>query len=173
MKHFLPYKRLLKARYILCGLFFLFFLLGCKQVEAVFFSQNTPTESPTPTSSLTLAPTQTPTPTVTPTPLPTPTPTPAPTPTPTPAPRRVTLLAVGDDLVHGSTLNGGLQEDGTYDFNGFYQHLTDEISAADIAVINQETILGGAEFKYSGYPTFNTPTLIYRYIIISSDIIFE
>lgn len=161
MKHSLQNKTALTARFILCGLLFLLFLLGCKKVESVFFSQNTPPEGPTPTSSLTLAPTNSPAPTATPTPVPTvtpePTPTPIPTPTPTPAPKQVTLLAVGDDLVHGSTLNGGLQEDGTYDFNGFYRHLTDEISAADIAVINQETILGGSEFKYSGYPTFNTP----------------
>ena len=165
MKHFLQKKTLAKARYIIYGLLFLVFLLGCKKVETVFFSQNTPTEGPTPTSSLTVAPTLPPEPTATPaptaTPEPTPTPTPAPTPTPeptpTPAPRQVTLLAVGDDLVHGSTLNGGLQEDGTYDFNHFYQHLTDEISAADIAIINQETILGGDQFAYTGYPTFNTP----------------
>jgi len=155
MKHFLQNKRTFKARFLLYGLFFLLSFGGCERITPVFSPQSTPTNLPTPTSSLIIAPTQTPTPTATPTPQPTPTPTPAPTPTPTP--RQVTLLAVGDDLVHGSTLNGGLQEDGTYDFNGFYRHLTDEISAADIAIINQETILGGSDFKYSGYPTFNTP----------------
>ena len=146
-----------KARFMLCGLFLVCLLGGCRSVQSVFSPQST--EAPTPTSSLTLAPTKAPDPTATPTPEPTatPTPTPTPAPTPTPEPRQVTLLAVGDDLVHGSTLNGGLQEDGTYDFNHFYQHLTDEISAADIAVINQETIFGGDQFEYTGYPTFNTP----------------
>jgi poly-gamma-glutamate synthesis protein (capsule biosynthesis protein) len=31
------------------------------------------------------------------------------------------------------------------------------ISGADIAVVNQETILGGDDFSYSGYPSFNSP----------------
>ena len=145
--------RLIKARSILCSFAFLLFFTGCSQAKPVFSPQTTPT----PAGSLIPLPTQTPALTATPEPTPTPSPTPTPEPTPTPAPRQVTLLAVGDDLVHGSTLNGGLQEDGTYDFNGFYRHLTEEISAADIAIINQETILGGSEFAYSGYPTFNTP----------------
>ncbi len=157
MKRFHNKNLFYKARFSLYGLFLVCLLGGCTMVQSAFSPQ--PTEAPTPTSSLTLAPTKLPDPTATPLPTPTPTPAPTPTPepTPTPAPRQVTLLAVGDDLVHGSTLEGGLQEDGTYDFNGFYRHLTDEISAADIAVINQETILGGDQFKYTGYPTFNTP----------------
>ena len=155
MKRFHNSNLIFKARFTLCGLFLVCLLGGCNAVQSAFSPQST--EAPTPTGSLTLAPTETPAPTATPTPTPTPAPTPTPTPTPTPAPRQVSLLAVGDDLVHGSTLNGGLQEDGTYDFNHFYQHLTDEISAADIAIINQETILGGDQFAYTGYPTFNTP----------------
>lgn len=149
MKHYLQPKCFFKVRFLLYGLFFLFVLGGCNRVETTFSPLEE--QTPSPTSSLTLAPTKSPEPTATPAP------TPIPTPTPTPAPRQVTLLAVGDDLVHDSTLRGGLQEDGTYDFNGFYCHLTEEISAADIAIINQETILGGSDFAYKGYPTFNTP----------------
>ncbi len=153
MKRFHNANLISKARFTLYGLFLVCLLGGCNNAQSVFSPQST--EGPAPTSNLTLAPTKLPDPTATPTPTPAPTPTP--TPTPTPAPRQVTLLAVGDDLVHGSTLEGGLQEDGTYDFNHFYQHLTDEISAADLAIINQETIFGGDQFKYTGYPTFNTP----------------
>ena len=150
-QHGISYK-VKKARFIFCGLFFLFLFASCNKTAQTFSPQDNLTVTPAaPTSGLTLSPTESPEPTATPSPTPTP------TPSPTPMPRQVTLLAVGDDLVHGSTLNGGLQEDGTYDFNGFYRHLTEEISAADIAVINQETILGGSEFPYSGYPTFNTP----------------
>ena len=90
MKHFLQKKTIAKARYVIYGLLFLVFLLGCKKVETVFFSQNTPTEGPTPTSSLVVMPTATPTvtpePTATPEPTPTPTPAPTPTPEPTPTP---------------------------------------------------------------------------------------
>lgn len=153
MKRFRHLKVSHKLYPVLLGLFFLCLLGACTKTAPVFSPQENITPTVTSVPTLTTAPT----PTLTPSPLPTPTPTVTPTPTPTPAPRQVTLLAVGDDLVHGSTLNGGLQADGTYDFNGFYRHLKDEISAADIAIINQETILGGAEFEYSGYPRFNTP----------------
>jgi poly-gamma-glutamate synthesis protein (capsule biosynthesis protein) len=72
----------------------------------------------------------------------------------------VTLLAVGDNLIHMEVVRSGEKEDGTYNYDHLYSNLRDEISAADIAVINQETILGGDEFAYSGYPNFNSPTEI-------------
>ena len=158
MKHLRLFNKVHKTGLTFLGAFALFAFVGCNKATPAFAPQDE-TTTPAPTSSLTLVPSVTPEPTATPDPTvtPEPTPTPTPAPTPTPKPRQVTLLAVGDDLVHGSTLNGGLQEDGTYDFNGFYRHLTDEISAADIAIINQETIFAGDQFEYSGYPTFNTP----------------
>lgn len=154
MKHTRIFPFSHKMRTFLFGILFLCGLSGCNNITTVFSPGGELTATPIPDTP---APIFTTTPTPLPTATPTPAPTATPTPSPTPTPCQVTLLAVGDDLVHGSTLNGGLQEDGTYDFNGFYKHLTDEISAADIAVINQETILGGAEFAYSGYPRFNTP----------------
>lgn len=69
----------------------------------------------------------------------------------------VNLLAVGDNLIHIQVINSGEQADGTYNFDHLYSNITDRISAADIAVINQETILGGDIFPYSGYPCFNSP----------------
>jgi poly-gamma-glutamate synthesis protein (capsule biosynthesis protein) len=73
---------------------------------------------------------------------------------------KVTLLVVGDNLIHVQVVDSGKQEDGTYNFDHLYSNLKDDISAADIAVVNQETILGGDEFPYSGYPSFNSPTEI-------------
>ncbi|MCH5273947.1 MAG: CapA family protein [Lachnospiraceae bacterium] len=155
MKHSTILKASYRIRLAFFGLFLLSPLGACAKTTPSFLPQSNLTVAPTALTTPTPVPgiteTATPFPTSTSTPLPTP------TLTPTPLPRQVTLLAVGDDLVHGSTLNGGLQADGTYDFNGFYRHLKEEISAADIAVINQETILGGSEFEYSGYPLFNTP----------------
>jgi poly-gamma-glutamate capsule biosynthesis protein CapA/YwtB (metallophosphatase superfamily) len=75
-------------------------------------------------------------------------------------PTQITLLAVGDNLIHIEVVQDGKQADGSYDFNSIYSNLADEIAAADIAVINQETILGGTDFAYSGYPNFNSPTEI-------------
>ncbi|MFT4144559.1 MAG: DUF4846 domain-containing protein [Mobilitalea sp.] len=69
----------------------------------------------------------------------------------------LTLLAVGDNLIHIQVIESGEQEDGTYNYDHLYTNLKDEISEADIAVINQETILGGNQFPYSGYPNFNSP----------------
>lgn len=73
---------------------------------------------------------------------------------------QVTLLAVGDNLIHIEVVQSGQQEDGTYSYSHLYDEIKDVISAADIAVINQETILGGKDLKYSGYPAFNSPTEI-------------
>ena len=91
-----------------------------------------------------------------PTPLSTPNPTPEPTPEPTPQPR-VTLMALGDDLLHNGIVKEGKQADGSYNYDFLFNGLTDLIETADISVINQETILGGSEFPFQGYPTFNSP----------------
>ena len=73
---------------------------------------------------------------------------------------QVTLLAVGDNLIHIEVVQSGKQEDGSYNYNHLYDEIKDEIAAADIAIVNQETILGGKELSYSGYPAFNSPTEI-------------
>ncbi|MBH1941002.1 CapA family protein [Mobilitalea sibirica] len=73
---------------------------------------------------------------------------------------KVTLLAVGDNLIHIEVVQSGKQEDGSYRYDHLYDRIKEDIEAADIAVINQETILGGAELGYSGYPNFNSPTQI-------------
>lgn len=75
-------------------------------------------------------------------------------------PKQVTILAVGDNLIHLEVIKSGLKDDGSYNFDHLYSNLIDEISSADIAIINQETILGGEEFAYTGYPNFNSPTEI-------------
>lgn len=73
---------------------------------------------------------------------------------------QVTLLAVGDNLIHIEVVESGEQIDGSYNFDHLYDNIIEDISAADIAIINQETILGGSDFPYSGYPAFNSPTEI-------------
>ena len=69
----------------------------------------------------------------------------------------VTLIAVGDDLVSDSVLYTAKRSDGTYDFSSVYEKMKPDFKKADIAIINQETILGGDKFEYKGYPCFNTP----------------
>ncbi len=70
----------------------------------------------------------------------------------------ISLLMVGDNLVHEQVIKSGKNEDGSYNYDHLFQNLKEDIEGADIAVINQETILGGNLFPYTGYPTFNTPT---------------
>ena len=73
---------------------------------------------------------------------------------------QVTLLAVGDNLIHIEVVESGEQIDGSYNYDHLYDNIIEDISAADISIINQETILGGSDFPYSGYPAFNSPTEI-------------
>lgn len=74
-----------------------------------------------------------------------------------PSDAKVNIVAVGDNLIHNTLIAAGEQEDGSRDYNSFYESMKPYISAADMAVIDQETLLGGSAFEYSGYPCFNTP----------------
>ena len=69
----------------------------------------------------------------------------------------VTIVAFGDNLVHTSIINTGKQKDGSYDFDFIFKNVEDEIQSADIAILNQETILSTADLGYTGYPNFGTP----------------
>lgn len=70
---------------------------------------------------------------------------------------QVEIIAVGDNLYHGPVIDAGKKADGTYDFRHIYEPIKEEVSKADIAVVNQETILGSKSMGYSGYPIFSTP----------------
>lgn len=70
-------------------------------------------------------------------------------------PASVSLIAVGDNLIHNTLLKDAANGDGTYDFTSFYQNIKPYVSAADIAFVNQESPLGTGE--PSAYPSFNTP----------------
>jgi poly-gamma-glutamate capsule biosynthesis protein CapA/YwtB (metallophosphatase superfamily) len=72
---------------------------------------------------------------------------------------RVSLVAVGDDLIHDSVLDtadaaAGSMGDSQYDFRPIYQNVKEDIEGADLSFINQETIIGGGR---KGYPCFNSP----------------
>jgi len=69
----------------------------------------------------------------------------------------VKFIAVGDNLFHESLIRSGLQANGTYDFSPIYTEVKPIIQGADLAFINQETVMGGTRFGYTGYPAFNTP----------------
>ncbi len=69
----------------------------------------------------------------------------------------VSLIMVGDMLFHMPVVESGYMDDGTLNYDHIFAHTNSYIEQADIAIVNQETILGGEELGYSGYPCFNSP----------------
>ena len=81
----------------------------------------------------------------------------APEPEPEPLDKSVTIRMVGDILLHEAVTESGLKNDGSYSFDHLFANVKSEIEKADIALVNQEVILGGSEMGLSGYPAFNGP----------------
>ena len=93
------------------------------------------------------------------TPEPTPEPTATPVPTPTPFPEYdINLMMVGDNLMHMGIVTTGKQADGSYNYDFLFEGIEDFLAEAEVKMINQETILGGNQLGFSGYPHFNSPT---------------
>ena len=72
-----------------------------------------------------------------------------------PEPQEVSLVMVGDILMHTKVYESGLMEDGSYNYDHMFAQVKTDIEEADIAIVNQEVILGGRELGLSGYPAFN------------------
>ena len=70
----------------------------------------------------------------------------------------ITLMAVGDNLLHMGIVQTGMQADGSRNYDVLFDGINGFLEKADIKVINQETILGGNDLGFSGYPRFNSPT---------------
>lgn len=81
--------------------------------------------------------------------------------TPIPSEKRISFIAVGDNIPHDSVINTAKADavDGKkYDFSKIYAGIAAEVEAADIAFINQESPVGGESLGISGYPNFNAPS---------------
>lgn len=70
-------------------------------------------------------------------------------------PQSVELIMVGDVLLHTRVSDSGLQEDGTYQYDHLFAQVKEKVESADLALVNQEVILGGTKLGLSGYPCFN------------------
>ncbi len=70
----------------------------------------------------------------------------------------ITLMAVGDNLLHMGIVNAGKQSDGNRNYDFLFDGISAFLDKADIKIINQETIFGGNELGFHGYPKFNSPT---------------
>lgn len=67
----------------------------------------------------------------------------------------VTLVMVGDMLMHTQVNNSGKQQDGSYNYDHLFANVADEIREADLALVNQEVIISGVDAGLKGYPRFN------------------
>jgi len=65
----------------------------------------------------------------------------------------LTIIAAGDNLIHDIIIRVGLANG----FDSMYDNIRDYILPADIAFINQETVIGNPSIGYSGYPQFSSP----------------
>lgn len=72
-------------------------------------------------------------------------------------PIEIDIMMIGDMLMHTGAIKSGLADDGTYNFDHLFTNILSDIKAADVSIVNQETILAGSDYAYTGYPTFNSP----------------
>lgn len=86
--------------------------------------------------------------------------------------RSYSFAAVGDNVVHtGIWLEARHRaqtmeiKDRQYYFAPVFEYIADMIADADIAFINQETLMGGDELGNSNYPRFNGPQDIGRDLV--------
>ena len=83
-----------------------------------------------------------------------------PEPEPEPEASRVTLMALGDNLIHNTVYWSAELPEGGYDFAPFYEAIAPVVSQYDIACINQETILVSDPALYANYPSFGSPVQV-------------
>lgn len=69
----------------------------------------------------------------------------------------IDILMVGDILLHDNVQESGKLSDGTYNYDHLFANVAKDVKEADIAIANQEVILGGTEIGLYGYPNFNGP----------------
>jgi poly-gamma-glutamate synthesis protein (capsule biosynthesis protein) len=72
----------------------------------------------------------------------------------------VSLIALGDNLMHNTVMWSGQKENGNYDFSALYEDIRPVVEAADIACINQETIYISDPNQFTNYPSFGGPVQI-------------
>ena len=74
-----------------------------------------------------------------------------------PKEKRMSLISVGDILIHESVYKDAEKEDGTYDFHYMFTDIEPIIKKYDLKFCNQESNIGGKTLGISGYPSFNSP----------------
>ena len=71
--------------------------------------------------------------------------------------KRMSLIAVGDVLIHESVYLDAKKNDGTYNFHHMFTDIEPIIKKYDLRYCNMESTIGGRALGISGYPSFNSP----------------
>ena len=74
-----------------------------------------------------------------------------------PKEKRMSLVAVGDTLIHAALYLDASRGNNTYDFSYMFTDVEPIIKDYDLKYYNQETIIGGKNLGVSHYPRFNSP----------------
>lgn len=74
-----------------------------------------------------------------------------------PKEKRMSLVAVGDALIHGAVYGDASLGNGDYDFSPMFTDIAPLIQDYDLKYYNQETIIGGKDLGVQHYPRFNSP----------------
>lgn len=70
------------------------------------------------------------------------------------------LVAVGDNLIHQHIYESTDTSQSVWNYDHLYTHIKDDITSADLAVVNQECIFVADHANVSAYPAFGSPTEI-------------
>lgn len=78
----------------------------------------------------------------------------------------VNIVCAGDNLIHDTIYDQAKERttDGSYDFSPVYERVSRYIKAADLAILNQETIVTD-DYNPSSYPSFCSPEAVGDYMI--------
>ena len=70
----------------------------------------------------------------------------------------ISMLMVGDMLMHLNVTKSGFidAEGNEKNYDHIFANIKDVVQATDISIVNQEIMMGGPDFEYSGYPMFST-----------------
>ena len=71
--------------------------------------------------------------------------------------KKMSLVAVGDCLIHGAVYMDASVGNNSYDFSEMIENIKPLINDYDLKYYNQETIIGGKSLGVSHYPRFNSP----------------
>lgn len=75
--------------------------------------------------------------------------------------RQVSFLGCGDNIIYKGTVKeaaANAEKGGRkYNFKPMFEKVAERIESADIAFINQETVMAGEGYELSYYPMFNSP----------------